>query len=480
MTSLIIHGVLAFIAGVYLVTQTQQFKDLVGAEVLQAKEPPKPQVRKPVIKPIIRPTVPTTSTVIVEQVQVQPRVTTAAIVRPTSVQPQMVLEFSNKVVKLDAPINPNVPKVVNPNVPVPQVVTHAELPVSDAPSALAFAAPVATGPSAAPASIGRGIGSIVQVKVAFKSPAGLAMVRHVGATTDALSSVVENITLGNVEVRPLPRGEPGGRIAGKGRDFQAVLRFTRIRHNLSDWWADASALNAFSKWLNQRTPIRSDMNVEGGAIKFSDANVMKSPLLFMTGHSPAHARSLMGRGPSGDRLENRLSERESAALRRYLVEKGGLLLFDDCGVDGVTQAMPRIFLAQMRYAMPEYQVERIPNDHEVYNNFYEMGGPPAGFDIYWWGSAQRTRNFLEGFSVGDKLSAILVRRDYMCSMEAVSLPTRTVHYSPAVYRFMTNVAFYSLTHGSISDYSGYVPKDPLANQVFPTRAPEAARIGALE
>ena len=121
----------------------------------------------------------------------------------------------------------------------------------------------------------------------------------------------------------------------------------------------------------------------------------------MTGHSPAHARSLMGRGPSGDRLENRLSERESAALRRYLVEKGGLLLFDDCGVDGVTQAMPRIFLAQMRYAMPEYQVERIPNDHEVYNNFYEMGGPPAGFDIYWWGSAQRTRNFLEGFSVGD-------------------------------------------------------------------------------
>merc|ERR1711900_18626 len=140
MTSLIIHGVLAFIAGIYLVTQTQQFKDLVGAEVLQAKEPPKPQVRKPVIKPIIRPTVPTTSTVIVEQVQVQPRVTTAAIVRPTSVQPQMVLEFSNKVVKLDAPINPNVPNVVNPNVPVPQVVTHANLPVSDAPGALASSA----------------------------------------------------------------------------------------------------------------------------------------------------------------------------------------------------------------------------------------------------------------------------------------------------------------------------------------------------
>ena len=42
--------VIAFlVAAAYLVTQTQQFKDLLGAEVLQAK-PPKPQVRKPVIR----------------------------------------------------------------------------------------------------------------------------------------------------------------------------------------------------------------------------------------------------------------------------------------------------------------------------------------------------------------------------------------------------------------------------------------------
>ena len=49
MTSLIVHGVVFVIAGIYLVTQTQQFRDRFGAEVLQAKEPPKPQVRKPVI-----------------------------------------------------------------------------------------------------------------------------------------------------------------------------------------------------------------------------------------------------------------------------------------------------------------------------------------------------------------------------------------------------------------------------------------------
>ena len=481
MTSLIVHGVVFVIAGVYLVTQTQQFRDLFGAEVLQAKEPPKPQVRKPIFKPI-KPTVPTTSTVIVEPVQVKHRITTARLVRPTSVQPETVLDFSNKMVKLKDPINPNMPKVVSANAPVPQVVTQVDLPVSDAPGTLAFRAPVATAPSAAPANIGRGIGGIVQVKVAFERPAGLAMVEHVGAIPDALGDVVSNINLGNMEVPPLPRGEPGGRVIGRGADIRGVFRFTRVRHSLSDWWADASSLNAWTKWMNERTKIKTDMNVEGGALKFTDANLQKAPLLFMTGHDPALVRgkNLMGRQYGGGKLDNRLSESEAASLRRYLVERGGVLAFDDCGVNAPAQAMIRLFLAQMRFVMPEYQVTRIPNDHEIYNNFYEMGGPPVGFDLWWWGTHPPKRNYLEGVVVGDHLSVLVFRRDYMCAMESVSLPTRGVHYSPGVYRFMTNVAVYALTHGSISDYSGYVPEDTLAKKILPTRPPEAVGIGAVE
>ena len=137
--------------------------------------------------------------------------------------------------------------------------------------------------------------------------------------------------------------------------------------------------------------------------------------------------------------------------------------------------MVRLFLAQMRYVMPEYQIERISNAHEVYSNFYEMGGPPVGFDIFWWGTRPPRRNFLEGISVGDKLSVIVVRRDYMCAMESVSLPTRSVHYSPGVYRFMTNIVVYALTHGNIADHGDYVPANRLAKQLLPTNAPETAR-----
>lgn len=483
MTSLLIHVVLILIAGVYFVTQTETFKDLVGVQFAKPPEPPKPKVRKPIVRQLNKPIVPTEDTVVLEQVQVQPRLTTAFAPKTAVVQQQTVLEFSNQAVKVDAPINPNVPKVVQPNVPIPEVVTHTELPVSDSPSAVAFASPAPSAPTAGPANIIRGVsGSPVQVKVTVQRSPGLAMVENVGVVRDALGDVAESITLGNVEVPPLPKGEPGGRVIGKGRDIRGVLRFTRIRHNLSDWWADASSLNALTKWLNEKTQIKTDMNVEGGALRFTDTNLLKTPIAFMTGHDPAlvRSRNLLGRQYGGGKMDSSLTNAEKQGLRKYLVEKGGFLIFDDCGVNAAQQTMIRLFLTQMRYVMPEHQIERVDNKHEIYDNFYQIGGPPVGFDIFWWGTQPPKRNFLEGFSIENKLSVLVVRRDYMCAMESVSLPTRSVHYSPGVYRFMTNVVVYALTHGDISDYSGYVPEDTLAKKELPTRAPEAAKTGATE
>ena len=160
---------------------------------------------------------------------------------------------------------------------------------------------------------------------------------------------------------------------------------------------------------------------------------MKVPLLFMTGHDPSMVRryNLMGSQYGGGKLDGKLSETEIIALQKYLVAKGGFLIFDDCGVNAPAQAMARLFLAQMRRAIPENQIERIPNDHEVYHNFYAMGGPPIGFDIYWWGACPVKRNFLEGIFVGDKLSVLISRQDYLCAMRTVGMPGYPVHYSPA-------------------------------------------------
>ena len=283
-----------------------------------------------------------------------------------------------------------------------QVVTHTDVPVSNAPDTLALSSPTIAGTNGGRMSyrIGGGDRGIsegtVQVRIAnvFRLPSELTMVKEVGAARDALDEVVDDIILGNLEVLPLPRGEPGGRVVGKGRDIRGILRVTRVRHSLSDWWADPSALNAWTKWMNAKTRIKTDMNVEGGALKFTDANLHKAPLLFMTGHDPALARSAIGRSGNSDRLSSRLSEAEAVGLRRYLVEKGGLLLFDDCGMNAPAQAMIRRFLAQMRIVMPEYHVTRIPNDHEIYSTLLQdgwtanwirsvvVGSHPAGWESY--------------------------------------------------------------------------------------------------
>lgn len=302
------------------------------------------------------------------------------------------------------------------------------------------------------------------IRVASEPKARSRLIRfEVKADETGIAKMAESIRLGFEDVEPLLKGEPGGRMIGRGRDIQGVFRFARIQHNLSDWWADQTSLIGLTEWLNRQTRIKTDMNVEGGAIRLTDPKLLKSPLLFFTGHDPSNVRSrnLMYGGP----LKNRLSAPERNGLRKYLIDKKGFIFFDDCGVNAPAQEFLRLMMAQIKYAMPEYSVNKIPNNHEVYNNFYEMGGPPIGFDIFWWGTHPPKRNFLEGITIGDHLGVIVCRRDYMCSMETFSMPSKTVHYSPGVYRFLTNVVIYALTHGGISDYTHYVPGNDVTDRI---------------
>jgi len=464
-----------------MIYQSPKVQELLRTEFFQEKKTKKPKPRETRVKLAPKPVITSEEAIPVQTVALQPRLTTAVSSIRSTIRSATVIEFSGRHVAFDSYVNPNVPRVVVQSAPIPTVTTHADLPVSDSPDAIAFEGPVASGRGHGP-PIGRGIiGQQVAIAGApqISRAPGLAMVREVGSTVNVLSDIVKNIGLGNVVVAPLEKGEPGGTVIGIGKDIQGVFRFTRVRHSLSDWWADASSLNALAKWLNERTKIKTDMNVEGGAVKLTDANVMKSPLLWVTGHDPAMVRSRnMMRQGGGGRMDNRFSEAEHAAMRTYLKDRQGFMIFDDCGVNAPTMAMIRLFISQLRDVLPEYTIERIQNDHEVYNNFYEMGGPPIGFDIFWWSTRPPKRNYLEGISVEEKLSVLMVRRDYMCAMESVSLPTRSIHYSPGVYRFMTNVAVYSLTHGNIPDYTGWKPDDVYAKQEVPEDAPQEAAIGA--
>ncbi len=162
--SLMIHGIVMLIASTFYITQARivRLHDVVTVDILPPTKPPRPSVRGASMARYIgskyivaKPTISADRTVVKEQVQVQPRGTHAAIHRPSSIQPQTVLEFSNKVVKLDSAIQPTIPASSEPR------------------RSASVSAPEA-------AKIGAVNGESVQVKVAFERPAGLAMVEHIG------------------------------------------------------------------------------------------------------------------------------------------------------------------------------------------------------------------------------------------------------------------------------------------------------------
>ncbi|MFC1713851.1 DUF4159 domain-containing protein, partial [Candidatus Poribacteria bacterium] len=274
---------------------------------------------------------------------------------------------------------------------------------------------------------------------------------------ESLTDVAQGVTLGRQRVQPLPKGQPGGIVAGRGKDMEGHIRFTRLKHDLADWWADPTSIPAVMHWMNTQTKIRADMNVEGGSLRLDDPKLMKCPLAIMTGHD----RAIMAGRISGN-YRNKLTEQERAGLRRYLIDEGGFLFFDECGHD---LALARMVKNELRTTLPEHSVERIPNQHELYTCYYDLGGPPPGAYRFWKhgvtrGSRAKIGKYLEGIFIDDRLAVLISNRDYLCAARSKNRPGHgnTGEDSPPTYRFLTNVIIYSLTHGNISEHSDYVPE----------------------
>jgi RNA polymerase sigma-70 factor (ECF subfamily) len=279
------------------------------------------------------------------------------------------------------------------------------------------------------------------------------------ATIDeSLQDVAQKVMLGNADIRPLGQGECGGDIVGKGCDIKGYIRFTRVKCSMIDeniveyWWP--KMFPSLLKNFNAQTNIKADMNVEGSPILLTDSRLQKCPIIFLLGYDRFELWA-----PStiinGGRSEFRLKDSEREALRKYLVEKGGLLFIDTLPHRMWSEDVPASrwslrMKAELREILPEYSIHKIPNDHELYQCFYRLGGPPLTAI-----TSPRT-SCLEGVSIDGRLAVIYSERAYVGSMTREG-----TYWSPqlATFKLMTNVIVYALTHGGISDYSNYTPTD---------------------
>ena len=529
--SFAIHLGVASIIGGYLVTQSESFKELTNVEIPQtASTLPKPQVRQPAIKLVQKPEVPVESTVIVEPVKVQQRVMNMAIIGASTVQPQTISAFSNQALKLNAPVNPNVPNVVDPNAPMPQVVAHTADPASNAPEALTLSSPIVTGTrknggrmsSRIAGSVSAGTESSSSVE---RGDFGLAsgvnqtrtrgnvgigsLVGTEGATNidDTLTNVTEKIILGG-GVPELPAGSPGAIVVGRGRDMMGRLNLARFENPIHPFgFICGSGVGNFRfgvglpylvQSLNQTTKIKTQL-VE--AVQLKDAALFQTPILFMeptpggSKLSPKHWKkeSHTYSNPIWNTARSKYTEAEAQRLREYVINRGGFVYIATHGnTDNAMKGARKV----LRNLLPEHHLGFVPNDHPIYNSYYSLNGPlrfplrmtgafgllgPLHFGPY---------SELQGITIDGRL-AVLVDTEQMMHVidgkvqkpfygQSQSLTQILDEFAPHAVRHMINIVVYAITHGNISDYSGYVPEDKREQQRFPTRAPQVATIGAVE
>jgi len=281
---------------------------------------------------------------------------------------------------------------------------------------------------------------------------GLSIVRSTGAESAysiAQPKFADATTL-------LRDDQLGAVLQGKGNDITGHIRIVRVKHSLSDWWQDPTAMASFIEFLQEHTRIRADMKFEGGALPLTDERILDAPLLIMTGHDKdiTLSRGLVRDGP----LTEGLSNAERINLRKYLLDRQGTLFFDDCGFNGLFAEQVR---QELRKTLPEYDLEDIPHNHEVYSIYYELSGPPQGGDIF-WNSENNPKvsafKFHKGIFINRRLAVLYNRKDYMCAMETAEIESRTLlrlRRSPTVYRFMTNLIVYALKYGGNVDRTRY-------------------------
>lgn len=110
-------------------------------------------------------------------------------------------------------------------------------------------------------------------------------------------------------------------------------------------------------YLRESTNVKvSPLSWEQRVVQVDDFSTLyKRPFLFMTGEG-----------------EFRFSDAEAEALGEHF-RRGGFLYGDDC----VAQHQDHFFQAMMRElprALPGYQWEPVPPDHEIYHCFFDMPG----------------------------------------------------------------------------------------------------------
>ena len=229
------------------------------------------------------------------------------------------------------------------------------------------------------------------------------------------------------------------------------------------------------------------------AVQITDAAFFESPIIFMEPISTSGGKLENGllRGSAiwqtkGDRPSFGYTDREAQRIREYVINRGGFIYMP---THGNTEAAMQPAHRVLRQILPEYHLTTVPRDHEIYSAFYELNGPlrfpvrKIGSTILHHGPYRQ----LQGVFIDGRLAVLVDTEAMIHVMDGAVQKPFFGHYqdrnkileefAPAAARQLVNIVVYAVTHGSISDYSNYIPEAALADgetDRVPQKAPAAA------
>ena len=269
-----------------------------------------------------------------------------------------------------------------------------------------------------------------EMPVYMDVPVTLKMAREDGppliAGPSGTSSSVSNVTSDT----PLGKYDYGVVVQGQGKDISGEIHISDINHAAGNFWS--RGIPAYlEKFMNENTQLHVELIVQGGKDVYLSEDwpddLFKQPILLMS-------------RPKGD-SRFRFASAERRNLREYLVAKEGFLFIDDD--TGETGTFYRSAFSMLRMALPEYVIEPIPDDHEIYTCYYGMEGPPGSHEP---GKKRLQGIFMPSGRSGRRLAVLISDRGYWDALigEGVN--------SADVLRFCTNMVVYATTRGGIADY----------------------------
>jgi hypothetical protein len=113
---------------------------------------------------------------------------------------------------------------------------------------------------------------------------------------------------------------------------------------------------------------------------------------------------------------------------------------------------------EVRHILPEYNFQKIENEHKLYHCFYDLAGVPriTTWNPFPYMGFLSPSAHLQGIPIDGKLGLIFGENLALMTSNRIIYDFDYLA-TKAFLRFLTNVVVYGLTHSGISDKSRYIP-----------------------